>query len=294
MKSRLKNLEVFLTGATGGIGRATALGLAAQGAVLFLHGRDERRLQALVGELSAQGAQVRGFQADLSSLSETVRVAREVARAAPRLDVLVNNAGVGFGRDSTRREVSRDGYELRFAVNYLAAFLVSEELLGMGLPRRCIINVASAGQETVDFSDLMTERGYGGVRAYQRSKLAMIMMSIDCASLHPGVQVQSLHPGTYLDSGMVREAGIQPLGPVSRGAESILGVLEEALGGGQSGRYFNQRNPTQALAQAYDTDARARLREASLALTARFRGGGRGGGGNRSGGGGGNRGGGGR
>ena len=271
MKASLANLTVLLTGATGGIGRATAAALAERGAALLLHGRDERRLHELVSELSPTGARIQVLTADLSSLSETVRLAREAAKAAPGLDVLINNAGVGFGKDSTRRERSRDGLELRFAVNYLAAFVLSEELLARGLPRRALINVASAGQETLDFSDLMTDRGYGGVRAYCRSKLAMIMMSFDLAALHPGLQVQALHPGTYLDSGMVREAGIRPMGPVSRGAESILAVLEGALLGGESGRYFDQSNPVRALAQAYDRKARAQLREASLALAEPFR-----------------------
>jgi len=271
MKLSLSNVTVFLTGATGGIGRATAAALASRGAALILHGRDHARLASAAAELSASGARVQTFSADLSSLSEAVRLARDVARAVPRLDVLINNAGVGFGKDSTRREVSRDGYELRFAVNYLAAFTITEELLAAGLPRKAIINVASAGQEDVDFSDLMTERGYGGVRAYCRSKLAMIMMTVDCAARYPELQVQALHPGTYLDSGMVRDAGIPPRGPVTRGAESILGVLEVALGGGASGRYFNETAPARALPQAYDASARTRLREASKALTARFR-----------------------
>jgi NAD(P)-dependent dehydrogenase (short-subunit alcohol dehydrogenase family) len=271
MKSPLESLTVFLTGATGGIGRATARALAEKGASLLLHGRDERRLGELVSELSSTGARILPLVADLSSLAETVRLAREAAKKAPGLDVLINNAGVGFGKDSTRRERSRDGFELRFAVNYLAAFVLSEELLARGLPRRAIVNVASAGQEMLDFSDLMTDRGYGGVRAYCRSKLAMIMMSFDLAALHPGLRVQALHPGTYLDSGMVREAGIRPLGPVSRGAESIVAVLEEALRGGESGRYFDQSSPARALAQAYDENARGRLREASLAVAGPFR-----------------------
>ncbi len=273
MKPIQEKLTVFLTGATGGIGRATATALASRGAELFLHGRDESRLGKLASELSASGARVHTLAADLSSLAEAVRLAREVAEAAPGLDVLINNAGVGFGKDGTRREVSRDGHELRFAVNYLAAWVISEELLARGLPRRAIINVASAGQETVDFSDLMTQRGYGGVRAYCRSKLAMIMMSMDHAERHPAIQVQALHPGTYLDSGMVREAGIQPRGPVSRGADSIVAVLEQSLRGGQSGRYFNESSPARALAQAYDAAARARLREAAEELTRQVRGG---------------------
>ena len=233
-------------------------------------------MDRLTAELSAAGAKARGFVADLSSLAETARLARQVIESAGTLDVLINNAGVGFGRDGRKRETSRDGYELRFAVNYLAAFLLTEELLANGLPRRAVINVASAGQDTLDFGDLMCGNGYSGVQAYCRSKLAMIMMTIDCAALYPDVQFQALHPGTYLDSHMVREAGIQPLGPVSQGAESILAVLDSALGGAkadeESGRYFDRSRPTRALAQAYQPEARRKLREASLALVAPFRG----------------------
>ena len=146
--------------------------------------------------------------------------------------MLINNAGVGTAGETKDRELSRDGYELRFAVNYLAPFLLTEELLARGLPRRAIINVASAGQEPLDFDDLMTERDYSGMRAYCRSKLALIMMSFDLAELNAALQVHALHPGTYLDTAMVRKAGIRPLGPASRGGQSILGVLSTALDGG--------------------------------------------------------------
>ena len=274
MKSSLGKLSILLTGATGGIGTATARALSAKGAELLVHGRDRQKVDRLTAELSAAGVKARGFVADLSSLAETARLARQVVESTRTLDVLINNAGVGFGRNDRKREVSRDGHELRFAVNYLAPFLLTEELLAAGLPRRAVINVASAGQDTVDLADLMSESAYSGVQAYCRSKLAMIMMTFDCAALHPGLQVHALHPGTYLDSHMVREAGIQPLGPVSQGAESILAVLEAALGASgeaESGRYFDRSRPAQALAQAYESEARRKLREASLSLVAPFR-----------------------
>jgi len=270
MGSPFENLSFLLTGSTGGIGSALAVALAKQGAVLLLHGRDRHKLERLVEEVSAAGGRARPLVADLASLAETARLARTVASRGG-VDVLVNNAGVGFGRDGTRRETSRDGFELRFAVNYLAPFLLTEELLARGVPRRMVLNVASAGQEEVDLSDLMTEQGYSGVRAYRRSKLALIMATITWAPLHPSLQVQALHPGAYLDTGMVREARIAPLGPAQEGAESILAVMETALGGGESGRYFDQDRPSKALAPAYDEGARARLREASLALVSPFR-----------------------
>jgi len=271
MSDAIRGKSILLTGATSGIGLATARSLAGSGARLLVHGRDREKLDRVIAELAALGATVNGFVADLSSLEETAALARAVASSEGHLDVLINNAGVGFGRDGKKRELSRDGHELRLAVNYLAPFLLTGDLLARGLPRLAVINVASAGQETLDFDDLMSQRAYTGVRAYCRSKLALIMLSFDLAALHPALQVHALHPGTYLDSQMVRDAGIAPLGPVSRGAESILQVLTMALGGGVSGRYFDRARPARALAQAYDTADRSRLREISLKLVAPWR-----------------------
>jgi NAD(P)-dependent dehydrogenase (short-subunit alcohol dehydrogenase family) len=270
MDNTVRGKTVLLTGATGGIGLACARDLAKEGARLLVHGRNAAKLDEAMEELTALGAAVQGFPADLSSLQQTAVLARDTARSGP-VDVLINNAGIGFGRDGNKRELSKDGHELRFAVNYLAPFLLTEELLASSLPSIAVINVASAGQEALDFDDLMSERGYGGVRAYCRSKLALIMMSFDLAALHPELQIQALHPGTYLDTGMVREAGITPLGPASQGVESIMSVLTTALAGGASGRYYERTRPVQAHAQSYNTAARRRLREMSLALVAPWR-----------------------
>ena len=271
MSQGIRGKSVLLTGSTNGLGLACARALAGQGARLLLHGRNTEKLTAAESEAAKAGADVQTFLADLSSLEQTAELARAAARAG-QIDVLINNAGIGFGRDGNKREVSKDGYELRFAVNYLAPFLLTEELLARGQPQLAVINVASAGQETLDFEDLMTQQGYSGVRAYCRSKLALIMMTFDLAELHPVLSVQSLHPGTYLDTGMVREAGITPQGPVSQGVESILSVLASALSGSAaSGGYFDRARPARALAQAYNTAARRKLREASLELVARWR-----------------------
>ena len=271
MDRKRLNVSVLLTGATGGIGRATAEALARRGAKVLVHGRTAAKVETAVGALGALGAAADGFVADLSSLAETAQLARAVADRVPDLDVLVNNAGVGFGADRGLRERSRDGFELRLAVNYLAPFVLTATLLEAGLPRRAVINVASAGQEALDFDDLMSEHRYEGVRAYRRSKLALVMWTFDLAREHPDRQFHALHPGTFLDTGMVRESGIAPRGPASQGAESIQAVLDAALAGGVSGRYFDEGSPARADAQAYDAAARHRLRAATLATLSRKR-----------------------
>ena len=270
MSDVLRNLTVLVTGATGGIGRATAEALARAGASVIVHGRDRERVDQVVAALRARGGRADGVVADLASLEATARLAQDVADRAP-LDVLINNAGVGFGPPGGGREVSIDGYELRFAVNYLAPFLLTHELLARDLPRRAVINVASAGQFPIDFNDLMLERRYSGVNAYRRSKLALIMFTFDVAEQFPRVACNALHPGTFLDTKMVRESGVRPQGGVSTGSESVIGVLERTLTHGISGQYFDETRPARALSQAYDAQAHRRLRELSLELTAPFR-----------------------
>jgi NAD(P)-dependent dehydrogenase (short-subunit alcohol dehydrogenase family) len=265
------DMSVLVTGATGGIGRLTADALARRGARVLVHGRTDATVDGTVAALAARGLPATGLVADLSSLQETAQLARAIAARTPDLDVLINNAGVGFGRDRRLRERSRDGFELRLAVNYLAPFLLTHLLLERGLPRRAIVNVASIGQEALDFEDLQLERGYDGIRAYRRSKLALVMLTFDLAQDHPNRQIHALHPGTLLDTSMVRDAGIAPHGPASDGAQAIQAVLATALAGGESGRYFDDGQPTRADPQAYDALARRRLREAATTLVAPFR-----------------------
>lgn len=122
---------ILITGATDGLGEKVATDLAARGVTLLLHGRNPekgRRVLAKIREVTGNG-RLHYFNADFSSLKEVDALAASVAKQWPRLDVLVNNAGLGAGSDPKRREVSADGYELRFAVNYLAPFLLTYRLL---------------------------------------------------------------------------------------------------------------------------------------------------------------------
>ena len=166
---------------------------------------------------------------------------------------------------------SADGYELRFAVNYLSGFLLVHLLLPLlraSAPSR-IVNVASLGQHPIDFDDVMITKDYTGGRAYAQSKLAQIMFTIDLADelKGSGVTVNSLHPATYMNTTMVREGGITPMSTVDQGGAAILHLAAGDDVAGKSGLFFNGMREAQANPQAYDDAARRRLRALSLELT---------------------------
>src|SRR5215212_2412391 len=167
---------VLVTGATDGMGKGVARDLAAEGAMVLLHGPSPERGEAAMREIREEpdSDKLRYYAADFSSLEEVRRLADEIRSDNERLDVLINNASIGAGPSgSTNRQESKDGYELRFAVNYLAPFLLTNLLLPLlrdSAPSR-IVNVASVGQAPIDFDDVMLQRGYEGMRAYSQSKL---------------------------------------------------------------------------------------------------------------------------
>ena len=162
---------ILITGATDGLGKAVAMQLARTGATLLLHGRDEARGKRTLEEIRAQtgNTSLYWYRADFSQLAQVRVLAERLVREQERLDVLVNNAGIGTTLPGGgARQESEDGYELRFAVNYLAPFLLTRLLLPrlrQSAPAR-IVNVSSAGQAPINFRDVMLERRYDGVQAY--------------------------------------------------------------------------------------------------------------------------------
>ena len=269
---QLAGKTVLITGSTDGVGRKVALELGAAGAKVLIHGRDRARGEAVLAAIRSAGNDGAMFYpADLASLDGVRGLAAAVRRDHDRLDVLINNAGLGSAAGGRQRRTSADGHELRFAVNYLAGFLLTRELLPLiaaSAPAR-IVNVASAGQSPIDFDDVMLTRSYGGGIAYTRSKLAQVMFTFDLARelAGAGITVNCLHPATYMDTTMVREAGVAPISTVAEGADAIIRLAASPEVEGVTGHYFDRQRPARAHPQAYDQAARERLRALSFKLT---------------------------
>jgi NAD(P)-dependent dehydrogenase (short-subunit alcohol dehydrogenase family) len=268
---KMTGKTVLITGSTDGVGRYVAAKLAADGASVLIHGRDEARAKTLANEIRREGhGEATFYQADLSSLAGARKLAETVIAEHKRLDVFISNAGIGSTSPKAERQLSADGYELRFAVNYLSGFVLARLLLPLlraSAPSR-IVNVASLGRHPLDFDDVMLPKGYTGTRAYAQSKLAQIMFTIDLAEEidGSGVTVNALHPATYMNTTMVREGGITPISTVEQGGEAILHLAVGDDMAGKNGLFFNGLQPSKANAQAYDGAARQRLRTLSLEL----------------------------
>jgi NAD(P)-dependent dehydrogenase (short-subunit alcohol dehydrogenase family) len=270
----LAQQTILITGSTDGLGKQTALALAREGATVLLHGRNQQRLEATLREIqdATGNRHLETYLADLADLSAVRNLAECVQTQHPQLDMLINNAGVGSGKLlGGRRELSRDGYELRFAVNYLAPFLLTHLLLPSlrHSPPARIIHVGSVGQLPIDFDNIMFERRYNGYDAYRRSKLALVMFTIDLANLLKGeyVTVNCVHPASLMNTKMVRETIPFTQSTVEEGLRSVMYLATSPALDNVTGQYFDQQQEARAHPQAYDMAARSRLRQISEQLT---------------------------
>jgi NAD(P)-dependent dehydrogenase (short-subunit alcohol dehydrogenase family) len=271
---------VLITGGTGGIGRATAIRLAAMGARVGITGRDLGRTQRAAAEVASEagGGNVDAFAADLSTQAEVRRLADEVLARYPRLDVLVNNAG-GFW---SHRHVTADGLEHTFALNHLGPFLLTNlllERLKANAPAR-IVTVSSGAQSMgkIDFDDLMGARKYSGQTAYNQSKLANVMFTYELARrlAGTGVTATALHPGMTNTSFSAEDPSrmFAPLVKVvrpfmkkpERGADTPVYLASAPEAEGLTGQYFANREPKKSNKSSYDTAANARLWRVSAEL----------------------------
>jgi len=271
----------LITGATSGIGKATAMELASMGASVVMVGRDRGRGETVMAEIKEKSgnASVDLMLADVSSQEEIRRLADEFKEAYPRLDVLINNAGVFH----SKRITSADGMETTFAVNHLAYFLLTNLLLDVlkaSAPSR-IVNVSSGDHSngTIDFDDLQGEKGYKGTKAYPQSKLANVLFTYEIARRleGTGVTANCLHPGagvrTNFWSGVSGVFGfmVRALRPLmispEKGAETSIYLASSPEVEGLSGRYFVKKAEASSSDVSYDGRIARRLWEVSAELT---------------------------
>jgi len=265
-----------VTGATAGIGKETALGLAKLGATAVIVARDPEKAARTVDEISraADNRHVEWVRADFASLDSVRAAAADIRTRHGAIHVLVNNAGVA----NKHRTLSKDGYELTFAVNHLAPFLLTRELLPLlraGAPSR-IVNVSSGaeGYGPIDFDDLQTEKGYRGFPVYGRTKLMNVLFTYELSSRlsGTGVTVNCLHPGAVATD-MLRQlprwlyAVISPfLRTPEQGAETPVFLASSPSVEGVSGGYYEKQKAKRSSRRSYDVSARQRLWAISEAL----------------------------
>lgn len=272
--------SVLITGGTSGIGKATAIGLAELGARVAITGRDQGHLEdaALAIRQATGNPDIDAFGADMSSQVEVRRLAAEVLEAYPRLDVLINNVG-GFW---ATRHVTADGLERTLALNYLAAFLLTDLLrdrLKASAPAR-VVTVSSGAQSlgTIDFDDLQGERTYSGQTAYNQSKLASVMFTYELARRlrGTGVTATALHPGVVSTGFGAEDPSriFKFLVPLYRpfmktpaqGAVTSIYLASSPEVEGVTGTYFSNRKPSPSNKASHDAAAASRLWRVSAGL----------------------------
>jgi NAD(P)-dependent dehydrogenase (short-subunit alcohol dehydrogenase family) len=269
---------VLITGGTGGIGKAAAIGLAAEGARVGITGRDRARAEAAAADIARESGNqaVDIFVADMSSQLEVRRLAGEVLAAYPRLDVLLNNVG-GFW---AHRHVTADGLEHTFALNHLAPFLLTSLLLDRlkaSAPAR-VVTVSSGAQSmgTIDFDDLMGERDYSGSRAYNQSKLANVMFTYELAKRldGTGVTATAVHPGMTSTAFSAEDPALGWLVTIMRpfmksprkGADTPVYLAGSPEAEGLTGQFFAGRKAKKTHDSSYDAATTARLWQVSERL----------------------------
>lgn len=270
MKESLSDKTILVTGSTDGMGKLIAQHLAMKDAVVLLHGRNRDKGNKVLSELRQQtvNEKLKYYNGDFASLQEVKTLGEEILSENKQIDVLINNVGIGSGI-KYKRELSKDGIELRFAVNYLAHVLLTEKLIKAMIPKTSIIiNVASVGQELINFSNLMLEKGYEGFFAYKQSKTALIMYTFDLAERlkSESIKVNAIHPASLMNTKMVMESFGYTLSTIEQGADAV----ENLLNTNTSGKYYDGTQPSKAIAQAYDSKARASLKKITWDLLEKF------------------------
>ncbi len=251
---------ILVTGATDGIGFATAAALAAQGHTLVLHGRSEEKAVRAGTEIlvAVPDAKLQTVHADLADLSAVARMAQELGERLPQLDVLINNAGVYM----IKRELSRDGFEMTLAVNHLAHFLLTNLLLPLlkKSPEPRVVSVSSMVHTSghISFENMNAEHNFDGYRAYAGSKLANALFANELARREPWLTSNSLHPGV-IGTKLLHAAFSMQGETMESGAQTSVFLATSPDLAKVTGKYFDTCAAVAASAQALDQHLAQRL-----------------------------------
>ncbi len=268
----MKGRTILVTGSTDGIGKATATELARRGAKVLLHGRNSEKGRAVLEEIRriTGNDSLEFFKADLSSLRQVRDLAAEVKDRHDQLHVLINNAGTF----SSRRQMTEDGLEMTFAVNHLAPFLLTHELLDLlkgSAPSR-IVTVASIAHwnAKVDWNNLQGERHYDGFQAYALSKLGDILFTYALARRLQAegakVTANCLHPGVIRTKLLHAGFGDYPGAAPEEGAKTSVYLACSPDVEDVSGLYFENRRPSRSSPKSHDMELQERFWQISMKL----------------------------
>ena len=265
--------RILITGSTDGIGKLVATKLAKDGHRVYVHGRNSDKVATIISEikLETSNEDVFGYVADFSDLASVKQMAAQIKNELPHIDVLINNAGV-FKSPASSNE---DGIDIRLVVNYLAQYLLTEELLPLlekGTESR-IVNLSSAAQSSISADALLGKAQIASVNeAYAQSKLALTMWSFHLAKELEDVSVIAVNPGSLLNTKMANEAYGQYWSPADKGSNILYELATSEKHKNSNGKYFDNDNGSFGTAHqdAYDESKIAQLLEITNRVLAKF------------------------
>lgn len=233
------NKAILITGSTDGIGKLAAIKLAKDGHEIYLHGRNSEKLSTTISEIKelSNNEKIKGFVADFSDMDAVKQMATQINKELAKLDILINNAGVF----KSPMNQTKDGFDLRFAVNYFAPYLLTKELLPLlekGTAPR-IINLSSAAQASVSYEALQGKQQIGMQESYAQSKLALTMWSFDLSKSLKDVMVIAVNPGSLLNTNMVKEAYGRFWSSADKGGNILYDLAVSEEYDGITGKYFD-------------------------------------------------------
>ena len=252
---------ILITGSTDGIGKLTAIKLAKEGCQVILHGRNGEKLAAVIAEVInlTDNPNVLGLEADFSDLNAVKKMAQNLRQSFSKIDVLINNAGV-FKASVVK---NKDGFDIRFVVNYFAPYLLTSELMPLLIQSKTprIINLSSAAQASISQEGFYGKSSLADREAYAQSKLALTMWSFHLAKAYPNIVVIPVNPGSLLNTNMVREAYGKYWSSADKGATILYDLSTAEKYQLESGKYFDNDRGDFGLAHpdAYDPDKISRL-----------------------------------